>query len=55
MARLLDRLGSLGLEQVLEATFDPTTGVPTHVLIDPSRDGIDGEECYDLTDFVPHS
>ncbi len=36
-----------------EATFDPATGVPTHVLIDPMPDAIDDEECYDLADFAP--
>jgi hypothetical protein len=50
---LLDRLVALDGSEVREATFDPETGVPTHVLLDPMPDAIDDEECYDLADFAP--
>lgn len=50
---LLDRLVALDASELREATFDPGTGVPTHVLIDPVADAIDDEECYDLADVTP--
>lgn len=53
IAELLDRLVSVDPRQVLEASFDEATGIPTHVLFDPLPRGIDDEECYDLTDYTP--
>ncbi len=50
---LLDRMVALDGSQVREAAFDPETGVPTHVLIDPMPNAIDDEECYDLAGFAP--
>lgn len=55
IAELLDRLVSADSKHVPEASFDDATGIPTHVLFDPVPNGIDDEECYDLTDFTPRT
>lgn len=51
IAELLERIVDAPGE-VREAAFDDD-GVPTHVFFDPMPDGIDDEECYDLTDVRP--
>ena len=48
VAELLERIVDAP-DDVREATFD-ADGVPTHVFFDPEPNGIDDEECYDLTD-----
>ncbi|HEY3438521.1 MAG TPA: DUF6174 domain-containing protein, partial [Actinotalea sp.] len=50
---LLDRLVSADPAHVPEVSFDEATGIPTHVLFDPSPQAVDDEECYDLTHVTP--
>ena len=50
---LLDRMAALEPEQVPEASFDGATGMPTRAVIDPLPNGVDDEQCYDLSSYVP--
>ena len=50
---LLERMAVLEPEQVPEASFDDVTGMPTRVAIDPLPNGVDDEECYGLSSYVP--
>lgn len=50
---LLDRMAALEPGQVPEASFDAGTGMPTRVVIDPLPNGVDDEECYELSDYSP--
>jgi len=51
---LLDQLADLRTDQVPEAEFD-ANGMPTHVMIDNEPRGVDDEECYDLSEYLPAS
>ncbi|MDO8107036.1 DUF6174 domain-containing protein [Isoptericola sp. b441] len=50
---LLSRLAITHREHAPEVMFDPATGMPTHVVLDPLPGSLDDQECYDFSDYSP--